>query len=254
MRPNMHAAGLCGRRWMVAFSSTIFSLPPFFVTETLSRGTAPTTEEHRWDWRFVQPQAWLCSTCVDLHLDRILRAVAHQRTAGETGGGERFRCRRRMDYDGHGLSPGWMFSPLEQRWFNNRQPPTSGRSRPPSVAGRLSADGEEHPGVALHSDGPHLLRYHTPHAASASLPVDPPSAGGRLTSRWRERGQSPPGCGEGLSHQYLITERITLPSCMRSAWLIWSERAARLRHELVDLRSSPARVAVGITQGCRTGP
>src|SRR6185312_160609 len=49
---------------MVAFSSTIFSLSPFSVTETLSRGTTATTEnlapsgfQH-----LVQPQAWLCAT------------------------------------------------------------------------------------------------------------------------------------------------------------------------------------------------
>jgi hypothetical protein len=48
-------------RWIVAFSSTIFSLLPFAVTLTLSLGTTPTTAntapfgfQH-----LVQPQAWL---------------------------------------------------------------------------------------------------------------------------------------------------------------------------------------------------
>src|SRR6478609_3485248 len=51
---------------MVAFSSTIFSLSPFSVTETLSRGTTATTEnlapsgfQH-----LVQPKAWLWATWV----------------------------------------------------------------------------------------------------------------------------------------------------------------------------------------------
>src|SRR5215469_13656052 len=49
---------------MVALSSTIFSLSPFSLTETLSRGTTATTEnvapsgfQH-----LVQPQAWLWAT------------------------------------------------------------------------------------------------------------------------------------------------------------------------------------------------
>src|ERR1700761_1003553 len=54
-------------RWMVALSSTIFSLSPFSSTSTLSRGATATTEnlapsgfQH-----LVQPQAWLCATWLE---------------------------------------------------------------------------------------------------------------------------------------------------------------------------------------------
>ena len=48
-------------RWIVAFSSTTFSLLPFAVTWTLSRGTTATTEKiaPRGFQHLVQPQAWL---------------------------------------------------------------------------------------------------------------------------------------------------------------------------------------------------
>src|SRR5262245_38196983 len=52
-------------RWIVAPGSTIASLSAFFVTLSLSRGTAATTEntapcgfQH-----LVHPQAWLCADC-----------------------------------------------------------------------------------------------------------------------------------------------------------------------------------------------
>src|SRR5215469_17391781 len=66
---------------MVALSSTIFSLSPFSLTETLSRGTTATTEnvapsgfQH-----LVQPQAWLWATWLPIFTFTGFSAQLHTR-------------------------------------------------------------------------------------------------------------------------------------------------------------------------------
>src|SRR6202012_4733579 len=68
-------------RWMAAFSSTIFSLSAFSITETWSLPTTATTEnlapagfQH-----LVQPQAWLCATWAPIFTFTGL--VAHLHTS-----------------------------------------------------------------------------------------------------------------------------------------------------------------------------